>query len=179
VGRRSYRGIAARRASSAAIAWCVVFGAFHLYWAWAGAAGFAEFSIPPNRTLALTRDPLYAAIHVGAVVMCPSAALIALAPLQPWSRRIAQRLLLTPLWIVCALFLVRGIGNPIQTALIRSGLVTFPSLNGSLEQARSQWLLLDLVVFPPWFILGGLAFSAEAWFARRCRETIGQRGEAG
>ena len=32
-----------------------------------------------------------------------------------------RRLLLTPLWIACGMFLVRGIGNLIQTALVIGG----------------------------------------------------------
>jgi Protein of unknown function (DUF3995) len=148
--------------SYAAVAWCVVFGGVHLYWAWGGTAGFAELSMPPNKVLALTRDPLYLRITWGVVTVCVFGAIVALAPFRTWSRRIRRWLFLTLLWIACGMLLVRGIGNPVQTALIMSGLITFQPLAGPLAQAWRQWLLLDLALFSPWFILGGFFFGATA-----------------
>jgi hypothetical protein len=144
-----------------------VFGGFHLYWALGGTAGFAEFSMPSNRLAALTRDPLYIGITWGVVLLCLFAAIVALAPTRRWSQPMPRWLLLAPLWIACALFLIRGIGNPIQTALIASGAITFTPLAGPFAQAWEQWFLLDLAIFSPWFVLGGLFFGATAWFARR------------
>ena len=155
-----------RWASYAAVPWCVVFGGFHLYWALGGTAGFAEFSMPPNKILALTRDPLYIGITWGVVIACVCAAIVALAPFQAWSRRMPRWLLLTPLWIACGMFLVRGIGNPIQSALIIAGGMPFEPLAGAGAQAWNQWLLMDAMFFSPWFILGGLAFGATAWSVR-------------
>ena len=43
----------------------------------------------------------------------------------------------------------------------------FMPLAGPDAQAWHQWLLLDAVLFSPWFILGGFAFGATAWFARQ------------
>ena len=154
-------------ASYAAVAWCVVFGGLHLYWALGGTAGFAEFSMPPNKMLALTRDPRYIRITWVVVIACVFGAIVALAPFQRWSRRIPRWLLLTPLWIACGLFLVRGIGNPIQSALITGGVVRFEPLAGPDAQAWRQWLLMDAILFSPGFILGGFVFGATAWSARR------------
>ncbi len=159
----------------AALAWCVVFGSLHLYWGLGGMAGFAEFSTPSNRVLALTRDPLYVAITWGVVVACVVAAIVALAPFQPWSRRIPRWMLLTPLWIACGLFLVRGIANPIQSALIVGGGMPFDPIPGPDAQAWYQWLLIDAVLYSPWFILGGLAFGATAWAAARRADEIRPR----
>ena len=158
--------------SYAAVAWCVVFGALHLYWALGGTAGFAEFSMPSNRVLALTRDPLYMGITWGVVIACVVGAIVALAPFQTWSRRIPRWMLLTPLWIACGLFLVRGIGNPVQSALIIGGGWAFDPIAGPEAQAWYQWLLIDAVLYSPWFILGGLAFGATARFARRHGDDI-------
>ncbi len=161
--------------SWAVIAWCVVFGGLHLYWALGGTAGFAEFSMPSNRVLALTRDPLYMGITWFVVAACVVGAIIALAPFQGWTRRIPGWMLLTPLWVVCAMFLLRGIGNPIQSALIIAGGMPFDPLPAAEMQAWYQWLLIDAVLYSPWFVLGGLAFGATAWFAHRPvggRETI-------
>ena len=162
--------------SYAAVAWCVVFGGFHLYWALGGNAGFADFSMPSNKILALTRDPLYMGITWGVVIVCLFGVIIALAPFQAWSRRIPRWLLLTPLWIACGMALVRGIGNPIQSALIIGGGMPFEPLAGPDAQAWYQWLLIDSILFSPWFILGGAAFGATAWSARRHGDDIGGRG---
>jgi hypothetical protein len=153
----------------AAVAWCAVFGAFHLYWALGGTAGFAGFSMPSNRMLALTRAPVYIRITWAVAVMCFVGAIVALAPTQPWSRRIPKWILLTPLWVASGMLLVRGIGNPIQTALIASGILTFAPLAGPLAQEWKQWLLLDLLAFSPWFVIGGLVFGATAWRLGRRR----------
>ncbi len=162
----------------AAVAWCVAFGGLHLYWALGGTAGFAEFSTPPNKILALTRDPLYMGITWGVVIACVVAAIVALAPFQTWSRRIPRWLLLTPLWIACGLFLVRGIANPIQSALLVGGM-PFEPLTPSEAGAWNQWMLRDAVLFSPWFVLGGLAFGATAWAARQRRDDVGGRRMAG
>jgi hypothetical protein len=76
-------------------------------------------------------------------------------------------MLLTPLWIACGLFLVRGMGNPIQSALVIAGGMPFEPLTGPEAQAWYQWLLIDAVFYAPYFILGGLAFGATAWAAGR------------
>ena len=157
--------------SYAVVTWCVVFGMLHLYWALGGTTGFAEFSMPPNKVLALTRDPLYIGITWSVVIACVFGAIIALAPIQSWSRRIPQSLLLTPLWMACGMFLLRGIGTLIQTALMAAGGMPFdPISSWSDAQAWSQYQLLDTVLYSPWFILGGSAFGATAWFARRSGE---------
>jgi hypothetical protein len=154
-----------RWASYAAVAWCVVFGGLHLYWALGGTAGFAEYSMPSNRELALTRAPVYMGITWGVVIACVVAAMFALAPFQRWARRLPRWMLITPLWIVSGLFLVRGLGNPIQSALTIAGGMPFEVLAGPEAQAWYRWLLIDAMFFSPWFVLGGLAFGATAWSA--------------
>ena len=153
--------------SYAAVAWCFVFGGLHLYWALGGSAWFAEFSTPPNKILALTRDPGFIRITWSVVFVCLFGAIIALAPFQTWIRRIPRWLLLTPLWIACVMSFVRGIGNPIQSALVIAGGIIFVPLAGTDVQAWHQWMLMDSIFFSPWFILGGLVFGATAQSARR------------
>jgi hypothetical protein len=153
--------------SWAAILWSLVFGGLHLYWAMGGSTGFADFSTPPNRILAVTRDALYMAITWGVVLACAVGVMAALAPFQTWSRPLPRWLLLTPLWIACGLLLVRGIGNPVQSALIMGGVISFDGLSGPEAQAWRQWMRMDAILFSPWFILGGLAFGATARSAIR------------
>lgn len=153
--------------SYAACAWSILFGVLHLYWALGGTIGFVELSMPPNRILALARDPLYIGITWGVVIVCLFGAIFALAPIQPWSRRLPRWFLFTPLWIACGLCLVRGIGNPLQTLLIIGGVIPFEPLAGPDAQAWYQWLLIDSILYSPWFTLGGFVFGATAWSTRR------------
>jgi hypothetical protein len=164
----------------AAVAWCVVFGGLHLYWALGGgAAGFADFSMPSNRELALTRDPFYMGITWGVVVACAAAAIFALAPFHKWTRRIPRWMLLTPLWVIFGLFLLRGVGNLTQSALIAGGGMPFDRLSAAEAPAWNRWLLIDALFYSPWFILGGLAFGAAAWSARRHLDEIGPGARRG
>jgi hypothetical protein len=161
--RKSHEKMAATPwVSYAAIAWCVLFGALHLYWALGGNVGLADLSMPSNRTIALTRDPRYIAITWAVVVMCVFAALLALAPFQPMLRRIPRWLLVTPLWMACGLFLLRGLGTLIQSALVSGGGMPFDVLSGPVAHAWSRYLLIDAAVYSPWFTLGGLAFGFTA-----------------
>lgn len=144
-----------------------MFGGIHLYWALGGTAGFEQFSMPSNRILALTRDPLYIGITWGVFIACALGMILAFAPFEAWARRLPRWLLLTALWIASGLLLVRGLGNPIQTALIMRGYISFEPLAGPDAQAWYQWLRMDSLLFSPWFILGGCAFAATAASARR------------
>ena len=154
-------------AGYAAVAWCVLFGGLHLYWALGGDAGFAQLSTPPNKALALARDPVYVGMAWGVVAACTLGALVALAPIQAWGRRIPRWLVLTVLWVACGISLLRGFGNLIQTALVTTGVIYFPPLAGEDAEAWRHWLRIDSIFFSPWFILGGVAFGATAWLARR------------
>ena len=154
-------------AAYAAVAWCVLFGGLHLYWAVGGNAGLAELSMPSNRTLALTRAPVYMAITWGVVIVCAIGALVALGTVQPWGRRIPRWILLTPMWIGCGLSILRGAGTLIQTALMIGGGMPFDPLPASEVQAWNQYLLIDSIFYSPWWILGGIAFGLTAWSAIR------------
>jgi len=61
----------------------------------------------------------------------------------------SQWLLLTALWIACGMFLVRGIGNPIQTALIIGGGMPSDPLAGPDAQATQvfTWCKLRQVAY--------------------------------
>jgi len=48
-------------------------------------------------------------------------------------------------------------------------------LVGPDAQAWYQWLLMDSLLYSPWFILGGVLFGATAWSARRHADDNGGR----
>jgi hypothetical protein len=133
-------------------------------------------SMPSNQVLALTRDPIYMGITWAVVIMCVIASLLALAPIQPWSRRLPRWILLTPLWIACGLFLLRGIGTIVQTILLIGGGMPFDPLSSWPDpQAWARYMLIDAAIYSPWFTLGAIAFGATAWFARRQGADRGRR----
>jgi uncharacterized protein DUF3995 len=150
-------------ASYAVIAWCVVFGVLHLYWALGGSAGFAQFSIPSNQTLVATRDPGYIRLTWAVGLVCIYGAIVTLATLQAWGRYIPRWIVLTTLWVACVLCIVRGLGNPIQDLTVLAGILPFEALDGPQAIAWYRWMLLDAILFSPWFTLGGLAFGVTAW----------------
>ena len=161
-------------ASYAVIVWCVVFGGLHLYWALGGNAGFVEFSTPTSKEFALTRASGYMTMTWAVVFVCLYGIIIALVPFLKWTRRFPRWLLLAPLWIACGIALLRGFGNPIQSALILGGGMAFETASAAEALAWDQWLLLDALLFSPWFILGGLAFGATAWFVARQGKSAGR-----
>lgn len=153
-------------ANYAVIVWCVVFGALHLYWGLGGNAGLVAFSTPSNQTAAITHDPVYMGLTWAVGFVCLYGAFITLAALQPWGRYIPRWIVLTTLWVACGLCIVRGIGNPVQTLLVITGVVFDEMLQGPDTEAWLRWMLLDAVVFSPWFTLGGIAFGVTARSAR-------------
>ena len=154
-------------AAFAAVAWCVVFGALHLYWALGGDAGLVQFSTPSNQTLAFTRDPIYIGLTWAVGLICAYGAIVSLGTTQTWGRHIPRWVLLTTLWIACGLSLLRGIGNPVQDLLVLAGIMPFEPFEGPQAIAWYRWMLIDVIVWSPWFTLGGLAFGITAWSARR------------
>lgn len=158
------RGTGRRWAGGAAVAWCALFGALHLYWGLGGEVGFARFSAPNNRDLVAAGDAGYLRFTLLVGVVLALAAAAVLVCLRPWGQRLPRWLVLTGLWAACALCLVRGVGNPVQDLLLLSGAIDFAPFDGPWPQAREwyEWLLLDAVAFSPYFVLGAALFGLTA-----------------
>jgi hypothetical protein len=133
-------------AAYGACAWALAFAAVHLYWALGGTAG-----LPKGFTVAM--NPALFVIDVLAIPLCVVGALLALALVRPWGRRVHRRLLLACNWAVCALLVLHSVPT-----LVVYGLVAVGLREGALS-ALERW---SLFVYEPWFFAGGVLYGAAA-----------------
>ncbi|MEV5872931.1 DUF3995 domain-containing protein [Streptomyces sp. NPDC052101] len=143
-----------RRAAFTACVWMVVFAAFHCYWALGGTIG-----LPPGESLVDNR-PLFV-IDLIAIPMNLGGAALALALVQRWGLFFPRRLMLFGVW-GCALLMV-GHAAPSMVDL-----AVF--LTGQRGKPLTGEDRFSVLVYEPYWMLGGLLFTAMALaFQRRTR----------
>ncbi len=146
-----------RRAAYAACAWAVVFGAISFYWAAGGRVGADTISAEVTRLPGIV---LVLWIVGFAKVV---AALLALALVRDWGRAIPRRLLLISAWATGAGLILYGAVPIAVRGLMAIGVIDTPaSMHGTL----ARWHLL---LWDPWWLLGGLLFATAAWHYGRAR----------
>jgi hypothetical protein len=82
---------------------------------------------------------------------------LALALVIPWGRRLPRRLLLVASWAVGLLLLAYALANLVQHGLMKAGAIDTPEALGS---SAATW---HLVFWDPFWLLGGVLFTAAAW----------------
>lgn len=143
-------------AAYAACAWCIVFAAMSGYWAAGGTLGTDTISGEIKQL-----PGIVALLWVICVVKLIGG-LIALALARPWARALPRRLLLTVAWAAGVGMTLYG-GIPlIVNALMLAGLLHVP---GPVDWTAIRWHTL---LWDPWWLLGGVLFSAAAWSYQRC-----------
>ncbi|MGI8855695.1 MAG: DUF3995 domain-containing protein [Thermomicrobiales bacterium] len=151
-------------AGYAACIWAFVFAAISFYWAAGGRAGAAT-NAPAITAHVLARDPGWIAILWATGVLKVVAGLLALALVRPWGRVFPRWLLMIAAWGAVALMgLYEGAASMIQHALMVTGVIATPTGLGS-RSARWHLLLWD-----PWWLVGGLLFAAAGWYYHYHRE---------
>jgi hypothetical protein len=142
----------------------LVFAAVSVYWAAGGTAGTATIG-PAITEPVLARDPTWVTLMWGTVALKVLAGLLALALVRPWGRSVPRRLLLTAAWGAGALMaLYAGTASLVQHGLMAAGTLSIPA---GLGATALRW---HLVLWDPWWLLGGLLFVAAAWsYQRRSR----------
>jgi Protein of unknown function (DUF3995) len=135
--------------------WCVLFAILHLFWALGGSVGLASSagrSLAEHRPVGFIVFGLYgvaAALIVGGIlVLAPSAA-------KPGRGRSAIVALLFGLGLA---LMLRGVG---LEAILAADIGGVRKQIGPLE---TQWSLL---LWNPWFALGGILFTASSVHAHR------------
>lgn len=125
----------------AACLWALMFAAPHTWWALGFSAGFPGGLARgrANHHLMMTTWRYY--FDLAVILLSILAILVALAPIQTWSRNI-------PRWIVRTM------------AWIASGMLTLRGVAGLIHDGSS-----DLVWWPT-FLVGGILFGSVAWLAR-------------
>lgn len=146
-------------ASYAACTWAFVFATLSFYWALGGTIGLSTIS-PAIEDLA--RAPWGGAMLWGTGILKVLAGLLALALVQPWGRSLPRRLLVIAAWVVGGfMVLYEGVANLMVRVVMALGLIPTPA---SMYSPTAYW---HLVLWVPWWMLGGLLFCLAAWHARR------------
>jgi hypothetical protein len=142
-------------AARAAVAWSLVFAGVHLFWAAGGETGLATSA---GAELARQRPTWFvvAGLYGVAVALLVAAAL---ALFLSSATTTGRRRWLVPLAAaLTALLLLRGVGLEVL-------LLVDPGYgDGAVSGAERFW---SLVLWNPWFALGGVAFGCAAVAARR------------
>lgn len=138
-----------------ASAWAFVFAATSFYWAAGGTAGVD--TVGPAITN-LAHDPAFIAALWAIGVVKALGGLLALALVQPWGRFLPRRALLTAAWGGGILMVLYGAASWVQEGLMLAGVIPIPS---GLGHTAALW---HVVLWDPWWLLGGILFVAAAWF---------------
>jgi len=166
-------------AGYAAFAWVVVFFAFHVYWEFGGRFGFGDQTDPlPERGGSIAAW----LFTVLTLLAFPVGALVALATVQSWGRKIPRRLLLSLLWAGSLVLVLRGGGSMLEDFLQASGALQDGFTGLSQEQVRgpnpSSYTIWSARGIDTVFLLGGILFGAALWHYRRSFPASGAPAQA-
>ena len=145
-------------AGYAACAWSFVFAATSAYWAAGGTFGLDAVS---PEIVSLTQSPWFAPLLRGVVAAKVLLGLLALALVRGWGRLAPCWMLLAAAWGAGSLLILHGGSNLIVRGLMAAGVMTTPP---SMYSTTAFWYL---VLWDPWFLLGGMLFCVAAWNYRR------------
>lgn len=137
-----------------------LFAVVSFYW---GAGGTALVSTLGGRieALALARDPfLITAVWVTGFAKL-AGAVLALALVRPWGRRLPRRWLRATAWAGAALLTAYGLVQVFSVALVAAGAIT-PDV--PIDPSVLRWRLL---LWEPWFLVWGLLLGLATWTTRR------------
>lgn len=130
----------------AACTWAIAFAAVHLYWGLGGSAG-----LPPGRSV--SDNAALFVINLVAIPLCLIGALLALALLQPWGRRLPRRWLLAAGWSTSALFIVHTL------PAIAKGVLIVLGIHADALSAEERF---SLFLYEPYWFAGGVLFGLAA-----------------
>jgi hypothetical protein len=151
-------------AGYAACAWAFVFAGLSFYWASGGTAGGDTIGPAIAKPVA-AGDPGWIALLWVTGLLKVLIGLLALALVRPWGRLVPRRLLLLTAWTACAVMaLYEGAASWIQHGLMATGIIGIPA---GLGETALRW---HLVLWDPWWLVGGLLLGIAAWgYQRRYR----------
>jgi hypothetical protein len=141
-------------AAYAACGWAFLFATLSFFWAAGGRTGLhpLELEVAPSNVV-------WIVINLGAGILKVVIGLLALALVQPWARIVPRKLLRASAWVLgVGMSLYGGLGL-VSDVLHVTGLIGDP--------ANAKWFFWYLVLWDPWWVLGGVLYIAVAWFTRR------------
>ncbi len=139
-------------AAYAASAWAFLFAALSFFWALGGRTGLHPFeNTSGDPTLLITVDVI---AGIGKVII----GLLPLALLHGVPVILPRKLLLIAAWVLgIGMCMYGGLGL-ISDVLHVTGVIA--------NAANRQWFFVFLVLWDPWWVLGGVLYVATAWLAR-------------
>ena len=126
------------------------------YWAAGGTSGLDTVG-GAIEELARARDPAGVALGVGAGVLKVAGAVLALALVRPWGRRVPRRLLSGVAWAASVVLTLYGGLLVAVGALVLAGVIG-PA--GPVDRTALRWHVL---VWDLWFLVWGLLLGVAAW----------------
>ncbi len=138
----------------AACAWSFVFAALSFYWALGGT--FLQETQSPQ-ILALTTEPWFVAVVWLTGLLKVLAGLLALSLIQRWGEAFPVWLRRTGVWGVGLVLTLYSGANLGARGLMALGVLETPA---SMRSVAATW---HLILWDPWFLLGGALFLAAAW----------------
>jgi hypothetical protein len=146
--------------------WALVFAAISFYWAAGGTAG--GDTIGPAIT-GMAHDPAFIAVLWGTGALKVMGGLLALALVQSWGRLLPRWALLSTAWGGGILMALYGGASWVQEGLMVFGVIRIPA---GLGHTAALW---HVVLWDPWWLLGGILFIIAAWSYRRSTSDQGER----
>lgn len=153
-----HRGwLGARSAITATATWCALFAALHLYWALGGRKGLASSA---GHDLAERRPAGFVVFGLYGVALLLIAGIVLLVVAGGWggSRKWSRRATAV-VGLLSVVLLLRGIVLEILVGFDVGG------LSATIGPSQTYW---SLVLWNPWFILGGVLFL---WVTLRVAQT--------
>ncbi|MEU0627664.1 DUF3995 domain-containing protein [Streptomyces sp. NPDC005989] len=144
-----------------ACAWALAFAVLHFYWALGGSWGLSVSAGP----LAEERPGWFVVVGLwGVGLLCLVGGVLGWLLARPRPRGPAGQLVKALGWFVCAVLLTRGMA--VEVLLLTE--VAGPEINVSPEQR-----LWTLLLWNPWFMVGGLVFGLAARRFKRAESPSG------
>lgn len=138
-------------AGYAVAVWSALYMLPHVYLALGGRAGLTMFR-PEVATLPQLRE-----INAWASLILGIAALLGLALTRPSLRARASRAMALVTWFGCSVATAHGLVG----IAVRSRMVLAASAN---QRLPTGWMLYDLLLFEPWFLIEGLLLGTAGWY---------------
>jgi len=132
-------------------AWCMIFAAISVYWLLGGTVGLHTLA-DTIQASAEANDRSFVLTTWVTVVLKVLGGLLAMAMILPWGRRGPRRLLRILLAGAGVLLTLYGVAGFVEKALMVSGVIDIPEGMGA---GPARWYL---VLWEPWWILGGVLF---------------------
>jgi hypothetical protein len=143
-----------RRAAWAAYAasgWAFLFAALSFFWAAGGRTG-----VHPLELEAASDNAVWIVINLVAGIIKVVIGLIALALVQDWGRIVPRKLLRASAWVLGVGMLLYGGLGLVSDVLHLTGVIS--------ASANGKWFFWYLVLWDPWWMLGGVLYVIVAWF---------------